>query len=113
MKTVATLSLQSVPRKLFVATLSLQILACASPPIKDRVVEVSVPIATHPVAVADVPVVPAPLPKRPANVSAALDVALAGYCQMVAYALKADPLIRLSAGLPPKELPRFPECGER
>jgi hypothetical protein len=89
---------------------SLALGACSTPAVRDRVVEVNVPVATHPVAAADVPVVPAPLPKRPASASAALDVALAGYCQMVAYALKADPLLRLSAGLPSQEVPKFPEC---
>jgi hypothetical protein len=38
---------------------------------------------------------------------------LAKVCQFVGYALKADPLLRLSAGEQPKILPKYPECGER
>lgn len=84
--------------------------ACQSGPIRDRIVTVSVPIATHPVKASDVPKLPAPLPKRPANVSSALDLALSKWCEGVAYMLRADPLLRVSAGLPPLEPPKFPEC---
>jgi hypothetical protein len=31
-------------------------------------------------------------------------------CDLEAYVLRADPLLRVSAGLPPRELPRYPEC---
>lgn len=84
--------------------------ACATPAIKERIVEVKVPVAVQSIKPADVPVLPAPLPKRPANVSSALDLALAQVCAFVAYGLKADPLLRVSAGLPPLAAPKFPEC---
>lgn len=93
--------------------LALLLSSCGTPAVKDRPVPISVPIATHPIAAADVPVPPAPLPKRPATATAALDVAMAGYCQMVAYVLKADPLLRVSAGLPQQDVAKYPECGER
>lgn len=84
--------------------------SCATPAIKERIVEVKVPVAITPIRPADVPVLPAPLPKRPANVSSALDLALAQVCAFVAYGLKADPLLRVSAGLPPLPAPKFAEC---
>lgn len=93
--------------------LALLLTACQTPPVRDRVVTVSVPIAVQPIKPADVPKLPAPLPKRPADARPALDLALAGYCEMVAYALRADPLLRVSAGLPPREVPRFPECEKK
>jgi hypothetical protein len=83
---------------------------CATPAVKERVVEVVKPVAVQPIKPADVPKLPAPLPKRPANVSSALDLALAGYCEFVAYAIKADPLLRVSAGLPPEEPPKYAVC---
>lgn len=84
--------------------------ACQTPPVRDRVVTVSVPIATTPIKPADVPKMPAPLPKRPANVSSALDLALGKVCEWVAFGLRADPLLRVSSGQPPLEPPKFPEC---
>jgi hypothetical protein len=74
------------------------------------VVTVSVPIATHPVKPADVPQLPAPLPPRPKDARPALDLALAQVCSFVAYAVKADALLRVSAGLPPMAPPKYPEC---
>jgi hypothetical protein len=44
-----------------------------------------------------VPPYPAPLGPRPQSLSAAADLLLAKHCEFVAYALKADPLLRLSA----------------
>jgi hypothetical protein len=84
--------------------------SCATPATRTQTVEVKVPIATHAVNPADVPALPAPLPKRPADARQALDLALAQVCRFVGYALKADPLLRVSAGLPPQEAPRYPEC---
>lgn len=84
--------------------------ACSTPAIKERIVEVKVPVATRPIAAVDVPKLPAPLPKRPADARVALDVALAQVCRLVSYALKADPLLRVSAGLPQSPAQRYPEC---
>jgi hypothetical protein len=84
--------------------------ACSTPAIKEKVVEVRIPVATRPIAAASVPKLPAPLPKRPADARTALDLALAQVCRFVSYALKADPLLRVSAGLPQQEAPRYPEC---
>lgn len=98
-------------RQAFLVSLSFcACFGCATPAIKDRVVEVSVPIATHPVKPADVPAVPAPLGPRPQSLSAAADLLLAKHCEFVAYALKADPLLRLSAGMQQQALAKFPEC---
>jgi hypothetical protein len=84
--------------------------ACQTPAVKDRVVEVRVPVAVQPIKPAQVPAVPAPLAKRPASLSAAADLLLAKVCELEAYALKADPLLRLSAGMKQQALARFPEC---
>jgi hypothetical protein len=89
---------------------ALVLAACQTPPTRTETVEVKVPVATHPVAPADVPALPAPLPQRPADARQALDVALAQVCRFVAYAVKADPLLRLSAGLPAEDAPKYPEC---
>jgi hypothetical protein len=75
-----------------------------------RTVEVKVPVAVQPIKPAQVPAVPAPLAKRPASLSAAADLLLAKVCELEAYALKADPLLRLSAGMPQQALAKFPEC---
>jgi hypothetical protein len=84
--------------------------ACATPATRIETVEVKVPVAVHPVAPKDVPQIPAPLGPRPKDARAALDVSQAQVCRFVAYALKADPLLRISAGLPPLEPVKFPEC---
>lgn len=84
--------------------------ACATPAIKTETVEVKVPVAVQPIKPTQVPVVPAPLGPRPDSLSAAADQLLAKHCEFVAYALLADPLLRLSAGLPQQPLPQFPEC---
>jgi hypothetical protein len=84
--------------------------ACQTPAVKDRVVEVRVPVAVQPIKPAQVPAVPAPLAKRPASLSAAADLLLAKVCELEAYALKADPLLRLSAGMQQQALAKFPEC---
>lgn len=84
--------------------------ACQTPAVKDRVVTVSVPIATKPLKPADVPAVPAPLGPRPQSLSAAADVLMSKVCELEAYVLRADPLLRLSAGMPQQALVKFPEC---
>jgi hypothetical protein len=93
-----------------VPILMLFLTACQTPAVKDRVVEVRVPVAVQPIKPDQVPIVPAPLAKRPASLSAAADLLLAKVCELEAYALKADPLLRLSAGMPQQALGRFPEC---
>jgi hypothetical protein len=87
--------------------------ACATPAKKTVVQEVRVPVAVQPIKPADVPTLPAPLPKRPADARQALDVALAQVCRWVAFGLRAEPLLRVSAGLPPQEAPAYPECSKR
>lgn len=96
--------------KYAVMLIALLLAACQTPAVKDRIVTVNVPIATQPITPAQVPPVPAPLGPRPPSLSAAADVLLAAHCQFVAYTLKADPLLRVSAGLPPRDLPVFKEC---
>jgi hypothetical protein len=91
--------------------MSIALLAgCSTPAIKDRIVEVDKPVAVQPIKPADVPPVPAPLGPRPQSLSAAADLLLAKHCEFVAYALKTDPLLRLSAGLQQQALAKFPEC---
>jgi hypothetical protein len=90
---------------------ALALSGCASaPPVRDRVVEVKVPVAVQPIAAKDVPPPPKPLGPRPSSLSAAADVLLSKVCELEAYVLKADPLLRLSAGGKPVELPPYPEC---
>lgn len=84
--------------------------ACSTPAVHDRIVEVDKPVAVQPIKPADVPAVPAPLPPRPKELSAAADVLLSRWCAAVAYMLKADPLLRVSAGMPQQALPSFKEC---
>jgi hypothetical protein len=88
----------------------LALAACQTPAVKDRVVEVRIPVAVQPIKPDQVPIVPAPLAKRPASLSAAADLLLAKVCELEAYALKADPLLRLSAGMQQQALAKFPEC---
>src|SRR5574341_2675973 len=77
--------------------LLLALAACQSAPVKDRVVEVVKPVAVQPIKPEQVPVLPSPLPPRPDSLSAAADVLLGKVCEFVAYALKADPLLKVSA----------------
>lgn len=87
---------------------------CSTPTVtKVETIEVKVPVAVQPIRADQVPQPPAPLPKRPADARAALDVALAKVCEFVAYAVKADPLLRISAGGDPRALPVYPECEAR
>jgi hypothetical protein len=100
-------------KKLTYMSIALVMSSCSTPAIRDRIVEVDKPIAVQPIRPADVPAPPAPLPPRPKELSAAADVLLSKWCAAVAYMLKADPLLRVSAGMPQKALERYPECEGR
>lgn len=91
-------------------TMALVISGCATNATRTETVEVKVPVAVQPIKPAQVPSPPAPLGPRPQSLSAAADALLAKVCELEAYALKADPLLRLSAGMPQSALPKFPEC---
>ena len=93
-----------------IAMLFVALTGCSTPAVKDRIVVEKVPVAVHSITPAQVPTAPAPLPPRPSSLSAAADVLLADHCSWVAFGLKAFPLLRVSAGLPPSELPKYPEC---
>lgn len=95
------------------AVLATALASCSAPAVRDRIVTVSVPVAIRPIKPADVPAVPAPLPPRPRELSAAADVLLSRWCAAVAYMLKADPLLRLGSGMPQRALIRYPECEGR
>lgn len=97
-------------RLLQVAIGALLLASCSTPAVRDRIVEVDKPVAVQPITPADVPAVPAPLPPRPKELSAAADVLLSKWCAAVAYMLKADPLLRVSAGMQQQALGRYPEC---
>lgn len=84
--------------------------ACATPATRTETLEVKVPVAVQPITPAQVPAVPAPLGPRPGSLSAAADTLLSKVCEFVGYAIKADPLLRVSAGQQPVTLPKFPEC---
>lgn len=87
--------------------------ACSTPATRVEVKEIRIPVAVQSLRPDQIPQVPAPLGPRPKSLSAAADTLLASHCEFVAYVLKADPLLRLSAGLPQQSLPRFPECEGR
>jgi hypothetical protein len=96
-------------RKLTYMSIAL-LTACSTPAVRDRIVEVDKPVAVKPIKPADVPAVPAPLGPRPSSLSAAADTLLSKVCEWVSYGLRADPLLKVSSGMPQKPLPRFPEC---
>lgn len=83
---------------------------CQTPATRTETVEVKVPVAVQPLRPDQVPTPPAPLRPRPSSLSAAADALMADHCSWVAFGLKAFPLLRVSAGLPPSELPKYPEC---
>jgi hypothetical protein len=91
-------------------TLALALAACQTPAVQTRTVEVKVPVAVQPIKPTQVPAVPKPLGPRPESLSAAADQLLAKHCEFVAYAILADPLLRVSAKMPPQPLPPYPEC---
>lgn len=86
---------------------------CSTPAVEEKFVEVKVPVAVQPIKPEQVPVPPAPLPPPPATLSAMADVLLAQVCKLVEYVIKADPLLDVSAGLPPTQAPRYPECEDQ
>lgn len=94
-----------------VAIAALLLASCSTPTVtKVETVEVKVPVAVQPIRPEQVPALPAPLPKRSGNLSADADTLLAKVCEFVAYAVQADPLLRISAGGKPALLPGYPEC---
>lgn len=97
-------------RSLQVATGALLLAACQTPATRTVTKEVFIPVATKPIKVADVPTPVGPLPPRPKQLQAAADILLSWHCRMVAYMYRADPLLRISAGLPARDLPAYPEC---
>jgi hypothetical protein len=86
---------------------------CQTAPTRTETVEVKVPVAVQPITPAQVPTPPAPLGPRPSSLSAAADALCAQVCKLEAYVLRADPLLRVSAGQKPAELPKYPECEGR
>lgn len=92
---------------------SIALAGCATPAVRTETVTVKVPVAVQPIKATNIPQAPAPLGPRPQSLSAAADVLLGKWCEAVSYMLKADPLLRVSAGEPPQALPRFPECEGR
>lgn len=93
-----------------IALVAVLLAACSTPAVKERVVTVNVPVATRPITPAQVPPPPAPLPPRPSTLTAAADALLSQVCKLESYVLKADPLLRSSAGMPAATLPPYPEC---
>lgn len=101
---------QSVGRSVAICLCCI-VAACQTPTVvKDRVVDVVKPVATQPIKPADVPAMPAPLPPRPGNLSAAADVLLSKWCEAVAYFLRADPLLKVSSGQAQSTVAKYPEC---
>lgn len=87
--------------------------ACTTPAVvKDRIVEIRVPVAVVAITPDQVPIAPPPLGPRPQSLSAAADALLAAHCQFVAYVLVADPLLHISAGEKAVAL-NYPECAKR
>lgn len=78
--------------------------------VKERVTSVSKPVAVLPVKPEQIPHLPLPLNNRPKSDAAAADLLLAKFCEVLTYVFTADPLLRVSAGLPPREFPRYPQC---
>jgi hypothetical protein len=93
---------------------ALTLVACATAaekaPVQDRIVYVDRPVATQPIKPEQVPPIVAPLGPRPPTIRQMADRALGGFCEAIAYVLKADPLLRISAGEEPRALPLYPEC---
>ena len=81
--------------------LALLLAGCAGksePAVEIRTVEVPVLRVEKCVAEKDIPRVPGALPKRPTNVSSALDLAVAKVLEFQKYAAKADAVMRGCAG---------------
>ena len=83
-----------------IAPLALLLAGCAhkEPGVDVRTVEVPVLRVEKCVAGKDIPKVPAALPKRPKNVSNALDLAVAKVLEYQRYAAKADAVLKGCAG---------------
>jgi hypothetical protein len=96
-----------------IAAAALAVTSCTTPAVKTETIEVRVPVAVQPITPAQVPTPPAPLGPRPSSLSAAADALFAQVCKLEAYVLRADPLLRVSAGQKPTELPKYPECEGR
>lgn len=109
--TKVRLSAAAVWLALLAATILLT--SCAAPAVEERIVEVSKPVAVHPIKPADIPALPAPLPPRPASLSAVADLLLSKWCEAVGYFLKSQPKLQVSAGVPPTDPQRYPECEGR
>jgi hypothetical protein len=95
---------------------ALALAACAttgSPPVQTRIQYVDRPVATQPIKPEDKPAVPAPLGPRPPAIRQAADLLLSKVCEWVAYGVRADPLLSVSAGQKPGELAKYPECEKR
>lgn len=101
-----------VPWAVFTACVAIAGLlsGCATEATRTQTVEVKVPVAVQPIKPEQVPIPPSPLGPRPQNLSAAADTLLAKVCEFVGYAIKADPLLRLSAGQQQGALQKYPEC---
>jgi hypothetical protein len=78
--------------------------------VKERVVEVKVPVAVQPIHPDQLPAPVAPLGPRPSSLSAATDILMSHWCAAVGYMIKADPLLRISAGMKQEALQQYPEC---
>lgn len=96
-------------RKLTYMSIAL-LAACQTPATRIQTVEVKVPVAIQPIKPEQIPTPPAPLGPRPQSLSAAADVLLSKWCAAVGYMLRADPLLRVSAGVEQKALAKYPEC---
>lgn len=96
--------------RIIALSIALTLAGCAHPAVQIKTVEVRTPVAVQPIKPEQVPTPPAPLPPRPSSLSAAADTLLAKLCEWEAYGLRADPLLRVSAGEKPAELPRYTEC---
>ena len=86
---------------------------CATPgaaPVRDRIVEISKPVAIQPIKPSDRPTPPAPLGPRPPALRAQADILLGKWCEAVAYIIKSEPLLAISAGMPPLAAQAYPEC---
>ncbi|MGE0179001.1 MAG: hypothetical protein AB7O91_04170 [Sphingomonas sp.] len=82
---------------------ALALSACATAPVREiETRDVVVTRTERPITeqqVRDAPP-PAPLPSRPTDARAALELALAQVCSWVAWGLRVDPLLQHSAGMP-------------
>jgi hypothetical protein len=98
-------------RKLYlIAGAFLALAACATDGVRVETREVKIPVATQPIAKEQIPTPPGSLGKRPPSAQQAADQAFGGWCQAVAFIIRAVPLLNISAGLPAAQAPAYPEC---